>query len=220
MTSSVGGAVNQPLSAAQIIGYAQAAGFSVVQAGVADLPAQFSSVGSAAPSPAEVATAIALAESSGNPVATHKNSNGTTDYGLWQINSVHADLLSKYEWSDPSQNATMAFQVYQAAGGKFTPWSTFTGGQWLLHLNAAETASTQTSGQAPIDTIVGGNLPGASALEQLSTFLTDLTKPGTWASVGFILLGIVLLITALVKLVVGSKAGKAVVGAASKAVAL
>ncbi|MDY7577172.1 lytic transglycosylase domain-containing protein [Herbaspirillum sp. RTI4] len=45
---------------------------------------------------AEVLRAIARVESGGNPVAMHRNANGTTDYGLMQINSVHFAELERY----------------------------------------------------------------------------------------------------------------------------
>ena len=40
--------------------------------------------------------AIAKVESSGNPSAIGKNTNGSTDYGLMQINSQHLAELSRY----------------------------------------------------------------------------------------------------------------------------
>jgi hypothetical protein len=74
---------------------------------------------------ADVAAAIAMAESGGRPEVTNVNTNGSTDYGLWQINSVHPDLLRQGNWKDPAVNARMARAVYTQAGSKFTPWSTF-----------------------------------------------------------------------------------------------
>lgn len=40
--------------------------------------------------------AIAWQESHNHPEATHKNENGSTDYGLMQINSIHLPALSHY----------------------------------------------------------------------------------------------------------------------------
>jgi murein DD-endopeptidase MepM/ murein hydrolase activator NlpD len=52
------------------------------------------------------------------------NTNGTYDHGLWQINSVHKDLFSKYNWKDPQQNAIMAYEIFKGSGWK--AWSTYT----------------------------------------------------------------------------------------------
>jgi hypothetical protein len=71
------------------------------------------------------AVAVALAESGGNSdrVNDKLNANGSVDYGLFQINSVHADLLRKYDWRSPQQNATMAMQVWKQQGWR--GWSSY-----------------------------------------------------------------------------------------------
>jgi len=92
------------------------------------------------------ATAIALAESGGRSDATNKNSNGTTDYGLWQINSIHKDALAIGDWKDPSTNAKMAFMVYKQAGNSFKPWVTFNSGSYKKFLSGANPASYQVTG--------------------------------------------------------------------------
>jgi hypothetical protein len=82
---------------------------------------------------AAVMTGICLAESSGNITATHKNSNGSVDFGLAQINSIHkdlcpgGDLMSLY---DPGTNLAVAHKIYVAAGNKFTPWVTYNNGAY------------------------------------------------------------------------------------------
>jgi lysozyme-related protein Hpa2 len=43
-----------------------------------------------------VLRAIAWQESRGNANAMHRNANGSTDYGMMQINSVHLPVLSRY----------------------------------------------------------------------------------------------------------------------------
>lgn len=40
--------------------------------------------------------AIAWQESRNRPDALHKNANGSTDFGLMQINSIHLPVLSQY----------------------------------------------------------------------------------------------------------------------------
>lgn len=41
------------------------------------------------------AIAVCLAESGGNTLSKNKNTNGSTDSGLWQINSVHSALIAQ-----------------------------------------------------------------------------------------------------------------------------
>jgi len=82
-----------------------------------------------------IAVAVAQAESGGNPLATHVNSDGSTDLGLWQINNrAHPDLIASGDWRDPASNARMAYSVWQAAGGSFSPWVTFTTGAYLKYM--------------------------------------------------------------------------------------
>lgn len=82
--------------------------------------------------------AIIQAESGGNPKAVNNsNSNGSSDYGLFQINTVHSELLKSNPWDDPAANARMAYQVWKDAGGKWTPWSTYSNGAYQQFLKAA-----------------------------------------------------------------------------------
>lgn len=94
-----------------------------------------------------VAVAVALAESRGNtealgwvpanpgtaPGTTPKPASGNYDHGLWQISSLwHGALLAQagHLWRDPLVNAGMAHQIWTEAGGKWSPWSTYKGGQY------------------------------------------------------------------------------------------
>ena len=72
-----------------------------------------------------MAVAVALAESGGRPDATNKNRNGSTDYGLWQINSIHGGLLREGSWANPADNAKMAYKVWSQAGKSWRPWVAF-----------------------------------------------------------------------------------------------
>ena len=47
------------------------------------------------------------------------NSNGTWDYGLWQINSVHG--YTEEQLSDPYTNTDVAYKIFQTRG-----WSAWT----------------------------------------------------------------------------------------------
>lgn len=117
-----------------------------------------------------VAVAVALAESGGDPSATHRNSNGSTDRGLWQINSVHSQYDAARLLSDPAYNARAAFEI-SGGGANFRPWAAYTNLSYRTHLSAAEavagtagsTASTPVGLPAPgdIPNAIGGALGGA-----------------------------------------------------------
>jgi cell wall-associated NlpC family hydrolase len=84
----------------------------------------------------QMAVAIAGAESNYLPTATNHNTNGTTDFGLWQINSIHTAELATGRWQDPVDNARMALSIFRAAGSRWTPWSTFNNGMYRSHMGA------------------------------------------------------------------------------------
>lgn len=78
-----------------------------------------------------IAVAIAMAESRGRLDAQHKNSNGTTDYGPWQVNSVHGFDAKKLT-SDASYTANAACAVYKKQG--WGAWTTYNNGAYKLYL--------------------------------------------------------------------------------------
>lgn len=85
-----------------------------------------------------IAVAIALAESGGNTSAIGHNSNGTTDRGLWQINSIH----TQYDQSrllEPLYNAQAAFSI-SGGGTNFVPWVTFTSGKYQQFISQVRSA--------------------------------------------------------------------------------
>ena len=73
-----------------------------------------------APSTAQMAASIAMAESSGQQYSTMHNTNGSTDRGLWQINSTWG-ALSTY---DAAGNARAAVQISHN-GTDWSPWVTY-----------------------------------------------------------------------------------------------
>ncbi len=81
-----------------------------------------------------IAVAVAKAESGWNPKATNRNSNDSVDYGLFQINSIHAAILAGGNWADPGDNAVMAFKVWTDAGGSWGPWVTFWSGTYRKYM--------------------------------------------------------------------------------------
>jgi hypothetical protein len=123
-------------------------------------------------------TAIVEAESSGNPSAVNNaNSNGSSDYGLAQINSVHGyNVQSLF---DPQTNLDDAFAVYQGAGNNFSPWTTFKTGAYQKYLGEAQNAAdTLLTGDQSTTPTANGAAAGAGG----STSPTAST-PGTAGAV-------------------------------------
>jgi cell wall-associated NlpC family hydrolase len=88
-----------------------------------------------------IAVAVAHAESGFKPNATLHNTNGSTDYGLFQINSIHAALLQSGNWSNPADNARMAFTIFSQSG--WQPWVTYWKGTYLQFMPEASAAVDQ-----------------------------------------------------------------------------
>lgn len=88
---------------------------------------------------AQIAAAIAIAESSGRPNIYNPETAMPTppqkgSYGLWQIYLNAHPEFSGQNLFDPVTNAQAAFLVYSAAGNSFSPWSTFTNGAYAAYL--------------------------------------------------------------------------------------
>ena len=129
-------------SPAAIYGYATGAGFSGTDA--------------------ITATAIALAESSGNadaynPEVLAGTPEGQGSYGLWQIYlKAHPEFAGENLF-DPQVNASAAFAVFSAAGNSFTPWATFKAlSQSNLDTAAGVANVTDTGNDYDFDTAIGG----------------------------------------------------------------
>ena len=71
--------------------------------------------------PPQLALAVASHESGFNPNATNLNTNGTTDYGVMQLNSTTVQTLGVSNPLDPQQNIDAGVQLlakyYQQYGG-------------------------------------------------------------------------------------------------------
>lgn len=74
-----------------------------------------------------VALQVAYAESSWDPKQSGKNKNGSVDYGLFQINSIHKPPENVK--TDPVANAKFAKKVYDDAKG-WRPWVAYTTGRY------------------------------------------------------------------------------------------
>lgn len=109
-----------------------------------------------------IIVAIAMAESSLDTHAiNHANANGTSDYGILQINSVHfGTRFTARDGQSYTVSETAAFDPqiafyygYALSGGtNFKPWSTYKNGAYLKYIDQVRQAlnSPPTSGDHPI----------------------------------------------------------------------
>jgi hypothetical protein len=168
---------------AQIAGYARQAGFQ---------------------GPALVtATAVALAESGGRTDATHVNSNGSTDRGLWQLNDGAHPWVSSINWADPAANAQGAKRIYDEAGGSFRPWVTFTSGSSVRYnLQAAQAAGAPAAVDNagfldklnPFDGLTDSARSAADGVKLAASAGVWLSNPHNWLRVVYVVAGGALII--------------------------
>lgn len=169
-----------------------------------------------------IAVAVALAESHGEVTATNHNTDGSTDYGPWQVNSSHfRDPNWPSAWTPPSlylpsNNARAAFRVYTEQG--WGAWSTYKSGAYLKYMNRARAAydksqvSSAVGNQAPptsasflgINTpnwlggfnnpsVLGAGASAANAISSIPDFLSRLFQAGLWITVIKVLGGFILM---------------------------
>jgi Lysozyme like domain len=72
---------------------------------------------------------VCLAESQGYDHAIHVNLNGTQDRGVWQLNSIHAEITDEIAY-DPVQATVYAFRLFAARKG-WEDWAAYTTGVFL-----------------------------------------------------------------------------------------
>lgn len=68
----------------------------------------------------------------------HYNSDGTLDWGYFQINTVHLQRpgVNLRDLLDCKANIDLAYQLYLERG--FAPWTTYNSGAYLQFLNGAQ----------------------------------------------------------------------------------
>lgn len=54
---------------------------------------------------------------------TNTNRNGTTDYGIFQINSIHEQRYGAEFKTDWKANIDVAYEIYKSHGNSFRPWT-------------------------------------------------------------------------------------------------
>jgi hypothetical protein len=96
------------------------------------------------PGVANLAAAVSLAESGGKSDALNRNSNGTVDRGLWQINSIHGRLST----FDPAGNARAAVKI-SSAGRNWQPWAAYTNRRYRQYLDDPAGAKSIAGGRTP-----------------------------------------------------------------------
>lgn len=191
------------LNADQILSY-------VRKAGVRDDMTTWSGENSA-----QVAIAVALAESGGNTDA--HNTNGEDSRGLWQINVPYHPQWALTNLYDPFTNARAMFQISDG-GRSWGAWTTYTGGAYRSHLSEAgdalfREAGGGTGGAAigPIPIVPGidaGDIPIVGpifdAVDNVGDFLLWITDPDNWKVLGMILAGALLMVGGLAYLAIAT----------------
>ena len=148
-----------------------------------------------------IAAAIAMAESSGDSSKVAHEPDGSTSYGLWQINSSHPDILKTGDWANIDDNAKMAYAVYQRQG--FNAWTTYTQPvgkpaylRYLPGVSIGNHAVTSAPGTTSTPNLVTSATSGLTS--GFNAITSQLSKiGGNFASVAiivvFLVLGVVLL---------------------------
>lgn len=90
--------------------------------------------------------AIALAESRGDPRARHVNSDGSVDYGLWQINSSNLSRSQTRAIYGPNENAREAVRLAEHSSKGLKNWTTFLTGKFRGFLPKKKTAKPKNTG--------------------------------------------------------------------------
>jgi hypothetical protein len=104
---------------------------------------------------AQTIAAIALAESGGDTQAVGHNLNGTSDYGLVQINSIHFATGDITAGGALNPYSALAYAyTLSKKGSDFTPWSTFTNGRYTQFLSSNQTSTPQSTGMSDTNSSV------------------------------------------------------------------
>lgn len=153
------------------------------------------------PARAVTATAVALAESGGNPAAVGDVNLQTPVWGpsvgWWQVRTLKAATgsggprdITALQASPAAQAAAMA--TISRGGANFTPWTTYTSGAYMRYLPTASAAAAQATGNPTIGVATPTGAPsGVAAATPASTG----PWPWQWGSdvaAGFRGIGIVL----------------------------
>lgn len=156
---------------------------------------------------AEIATAIALAESGGK-VEAHNATPPDDSYGLWQINMYGSlgpsrrnayGLKSNSDLLDPTVNARVAYSVYTQSG--FAAWTTYTSGKYKQFMSSNGGGGTEDDGSVattlnPLDMLKGiaETLSGSVNAFGNTVFKASANFTAIIAAVALVIVGIVILL--------------------------
>lgn len=180
------------LSPGQIYAYARGAGFT----------------GGAAVE----ATAVALAESSGDSAATSRNPDGGTNVGLMQLDTPGGKGAgySVAQLQDPATNMAVAYKGWTSDGHTFTKsWETANNGAANAQLSTAQKAAGGSVGSSIGDFFAGAANQATSGpdilkpltlTEQAGKILAWISTPANWGRVGLVVVGGAVVLVGLAKL--------------------
>lgn len=88
----------------------------------------------------QIASAVAMAESGGNPNAVNPGHPGDPEYsvGLWQINIRAHPQYTEAQMKDPVQNAKAMYAI-SSGGSNWNPWGTYTNGLYKQYMTSGVT---------------------------------------------------------------------------------
>jgi hypothetical protein len=146
------------------------------------------------------AVAIAWAGSRGNPAASQPASDppGSTDRGLWLINSARWPDVTDECAADPRCSSLAALRIYRSAGWEAFP--AYTAGTWRPYLEMSEAALERWKKARPSGSFFPNPVGAVSdALDViavpftfLATILQAVTSGAFWRRVGLGVAGVVL----------------------------
>lgn len=111
----------------------------------------------------ETAVAVILAESGGLVAAVGgPNSNGTYDYGLFQINEIHSQYSRERLVSEARYNVAAGYNIW-SAGSSWSPWSAYNNGAYLPYVDDVEAAMAGAPHSGTIDCAGSADTAGSGS---------------------------------------------------------
>lgn len=156
-----------------------------------------------------IAVAIAQAESGFDADAVNHNTNGSTDTGLWQINSVHGYSQS---WLKNPANNAKAMAKISKNGTDWSPWVTYTSGAYKQYLGSAGDKGTVVGDAGTGDLVEGTNL---NPLSGIGDVFNKIFNADLWKRIGVGYLGGVLILAGIYIIIANTRVGKEAIGAAA-----
>lgn len=181
---------------------------------------------------AQVAAAVAMAESGGNPNA-HNSKPPDDSYGLWQINMIGSlgpsrrkayGLSADSDLYNPQTNAKVMAKV-SSSGGNFSAWSTYTDGAYVKYMTGQPSATSASNAN-----FLTSLIPGYGDAKAVAQGAEALVKAGAWVSnsenwirIGYVIGGSIVVFGGLFMVIQSTSAGRSatkVAGTVAKGVAI